>query len=68
MVNYVYNTHFVVSAGKFASSQPWSVINAEIYSLSGGAGSVPVIICLGKYQLYYAKRTHIHREQDTDND
>ena len=38
MITHVYNANNV-SAGKFAGSEPWSVVNAGIYSHSGGAGN-----------------------------
>ena len=47
VVNSVYNTNNV-NAGKFVGSQPWSVVNAGIYSHSGGAGAVPVMDFEGK--------------------
>ena len=31
MVNLVYNTIINANAGKFAGSEPWSVVNAGIY-------------------------------------
>ena len=47
VVNSVYNANNV-NAGKFAASEPWSVVNASIYSHSGGAGAVPVMDFEGK--------------------
>ena len=50
MIKPVYNTANV-NAGKCAGSEPWSVVNAGIYSHSGGAGAVPVINFEEKLQL-----------------
>ena len=33
MVNFVYNTYTYLCAGKFASSQPLPVINADLFAL-----------------------------------
>ena len=45
--NSVHNANNV-NAGKFASSGPWSVLNAGIYSHSSGAGAVPIMAFEGK--------------------
>ena len=50
MVSSVYNTNNV-NAGKLAGSKPWSVVNAGIYSHSGGVGAVPVMHFKEKLQL-----------------
>ena len=42
VVNSVYTTNNV-NAGKFARSEPRSVVIAGIYSHSGGVGAVPVM-------------------------
>ena len=47
VVSSVYNTNNV-NAGKFAGSEPWSVVNAGICSHSSGAGAVPVMDFEGK--------------------
>ena len=51
VVNSLYNA-YNVNAGKFASSEPRSVIDAGIYSHSGGPGAVPVMNLKEKLQLY----------------
>ena len=51
MVKSFYNTTNV-NAGKFAGSEPMSVVNAGTYSHSGGAGAVKVIYFEEKLQLY----------------
>ena len=51
VVNSFYNT-YNVNAGKFAGSEPWSVVDAGIYSHSGGAVVVPVMDFKEKLQLY----------------
>ena len=53
VVNLVYDTNNV-NAGKFAGSEPWSVVNAGIYSHSGGAGAVPVMDFEGKVSTLIA--------------
>ena len=50
VVNSMYNTSNV-NAGKFAGSELRSLVNAGIYSHSGGAGAVPVNILKEKLQL-----------------
>ena len=51
VVNSLYSANNV-NAGKMAGSEQGSVIDAGIYSHSGGAGAVPVMIFLGgKLQL-----------------
>ena len=50
MVTSVYNTNSI-NAGKFAVSEPWSVVNAGIYSQSGGDGAMPVIDFEGKVAI-----------------
>ena len=47
---YKYNTNNV-NAGKFAGSEPWSVVNAGIISHPGGVGAVPVMDFEEKLQL-----------------
>ena len=50
MRNSVYNA-YNVNAGKFAGSEPRSMVDAGVYSHSGGAGVVPVMDFEEKLQL-----------------
>ena len=50
VANSFYNA-YNVNAGKFAGSKLWSVVDAGIYSYSGGAGAVPVMNFEEKLQL-----------------
>ena len=52
MRNSVYNASNV-NAGKFAGSEPRSLVDAGVYSHSGGASVVPVMDFEEKLPLYF---------------
>ena len=57
VVNSVHSANHV-NAGKITGSEQRSVVDAGIYSHSGGAGVVPVMNLGEKLQFYYARNMY----------